>query len=133
MITEITIGLPLTCAAAFGRRLPRNQQHNVPLIIVFWNKIIERCFRQNLSSIVDVEGIRQFKLQPRSDKGVENDHRAAILPQERMKKVVAVGRSSNHLPTHGHSSVTITEKYYAQRNKAQLDIPNGDLTWAWNR
>jgi integrase/recombinase XerD len=31
----------------------------------------------------------------------------------------------------GHSSVTITEKYYAKWNKAQQDILDGDLARAW--
>lgn len=31
----------------------------------------------------------------------------------------------------GHSSVTITERYYAKWNKAQQDILDGDLTRAW--
>jgi len=31
----------------------------------------------------------------------------------------------------GHSSVTITEKYYAKWNKAQQDILDGDLATAW--
>jgi site-specific recombinase XerD len=33
----------------------------------------------------------------------------------------------------GHSSVTITEKYYAKWNKAQQDILDGDLARAWKR
>jgi integrase/recombinase XerD len=33
----------------------------------------------------------------------------------------------------GHSSVTITERYYAKWNKAQQDILDGDLTRAWNK
>jgi integrase/recombinase XerD len=33
----------------------------------------------------------------------------------------------------GHSSVTITERYYAKWNKAQQDILDGDLTKAWKR
>jgi site-specific recombinase XerD len=32
----------------------------------------------------------------------------------------------------GHSSVVITEKYYAKWNKAQQDILDGDLTRAWS-
>ncbi len=31
----------------------------------------------------------------------------------------------------GHSSVTITERYYAKWNKAQQDILDGDLKTAW--
>jgi integrase len=31
----------------------------------------------------------------------------------------------------GHSSVTITERYYAKWNKAQQDILDGDLASAW--
>ena len=31
----------------------------------------------------------------------------------------------------GHSSVTITERYYAKWNKAQQDILDGDLARAW--
>jgi integrase len=31
----------------------------------------------------------------------------------------------------GHSSVTITERYYAKWNKAQQDILDGDLKQAW--
>jgi integrase len=33
----------------------------------------------------------------------------------------------------GHSSVTITEKYYAKWNKAQQDILDGDLARAWRK
>lgn len=33
----------------------------------------------------------------------------------------------------GQSSVTITEKYYAKWNKAQQDIPDGDLARAENK
>lgn len=33
----------------------------------------------------------------------------------------------------GHSSVTITERYYAKWNKAQQDILDGDLTKAWSK
>lgn len=33
----------------------------------------------------------------------------------------------------GHSSVTITEKYYAKWNKAQQDILDGDLATAWKK
>lgn len=33
----------------------------------------------------------------------------------------------------GHSSVTITEKYYAKWNKAQQDILDGDLARAWKK
>lgn len=33
----------------------------------------------------------------------------------------------------GHSSVTITEKYYAKWNKAQQDILDGDLARAWSK
>ncbi len=33
----------------------------------------------------------------------------------------------------GHSSVTITERYYAKWNKAQQDILDGDLTRAWKK
>jgi len=33
----------------------------------------------------------------------------------------------------GHSSVTITERYYAKWNKAQQDILDGDLARAWKR
>ena len=31
----------------------------------------------------------------------------------------------------GHSSVVITERYYAKWNKAQQDILDGDLARAW--
>lgn len=33
----------------------------------------------------------------------------------------------------GHSSVTITERYYAKWNKAQQDILDGDLARAWKK
>ena len=33
----------------------------------------------------------------------------------------------------GHSSVTITERYYAKWNKAQQDILDADLARAWNK
>ena len=33
----------------------------------------------------------------------------------------------------GHSSVTITERYYAKWNKAQQDILDGDLARAWSK
>jgi site-specific recombinase XerD len=33
----------------------------------------------------------------------------------------------------GHSSVTITERYYAKWNKAQQDILDGDLASAWKK
>jgi integrase len=33
----------------------------------------------------------------------------------------------------GHSSVTITEKYYARWNKAQQDILEVDLVRAWKK
>jgi integrase/recombinase XerD len=33
----------------------------------------------------------------------------------------------------GHSSVTITEKYYAKWNKAQQDVLDGDLARAWKK
>ena len=33
----------------------------------------------------------------------------------------------------GHSSVTITERYYAKWNKAQQDILDGDLASAWRK
>ena len=33
----------------------------------------------------------------------------------------------------GHSSVTITEKYYARWNKAQQDILDVDLVRAWKK
>lgn len=33
----------------------------------------------------------------------------------------------------GHSSVTITEKYYAKWNKAQQDILDVDLARAWEK
>jgi integrase/recombinase XerD len=33
----------------------------------------------------------------------------------------------------GHSSVTITERYYAKWNKAQQDILDGDLATAWKK
>jgi integrase len=31
----------------------------------------------------------------------------------------------------GHTSVTITERYYAKWNRAQQDILDGDLATAW--
>jgi integrase len=33
----------------------------------------------------------------------------------------------------GHSSVTITERYYAKWNKAQQDLLDSDLTGAWGK
>jgi len=33
----------------------------------------------------------------------------------------------------GHSSVVITERYYAKWNKAQQDILDGDLAGAWGK
>jgi site-specific recombinase XerD len=48
---------------------------------------------------------------------------------ELLKAGVDVRKVSRAL---GHSSVVITEKYYAKWNRAQQDILDGDLASAWS-
>jgi len=49
---------------------------------------------------------------------------------ELLKASVDIRKVSRAL---GHSSVTITERYYAKWNKAQQDILDGDLARAWKK
>ena len=49
---------------------------------------------------------------------------------ELLKAEVDIRKVSKAL---GHSSVTITEKYYAKWNKAQQDLLDADLTGAWGK
>ena len=49
---------------------------------------------------------------------------------ELLKAEVDIRKVSKGL---GHSSVTITEKYYAKWNKAQQDLLDADLTGAWGK
>ena len=52
------------------------------------------------------------------------------FPVELLKAGVDIRKVSRAL---GHSSVTITEKYYARWNKAQQDIVDVELMRAWKK
>jgi integrase len=57
-------------------------------------------------------------------------HVLATFAVELQKVSVDIRKVSRAL---GHSSVVITEKYYAKWNKAQQDILDGDLARAWKK
>jgi integrase len=62
--------------------------------------------------------------------GVEggSHQRRHMFSVELLKAGVDIRKVSKAL---GHSSVTITERYYAKWNKAQQDILDEDLASAW--
>ena len=91
----------------------------------------EQCGWQRMIEVEDDRGWKQILGQgQRLFSGARRTRADRAERRIELKAGVDIRKVSKAL---GHSSVTITERYYAKWNKAQQDILDGDLASAWRK
>jgi len=76
----------------------RNQEdHVAEIFVVDWRDAFGNGLRQNLSAVIDVEGICELQARAWGNDTVQVNHPCALLPHERVEKVVAIRGPANNL------------------------------------
>src|SRR5262245_8485492 len=76
-----------------------NEQNDMAEIFVVDRRDAERDrLRENLSSIIDVEGVGELQSGTRRNESVQVEHGTTLFPDECVQEIVAIGRATDNLP-----------------------------------
>ena len=85
----------------------RNQEdHVAEIFVVDWRDAFGNGLRQNFPAVIDVEGICKLQARAWGNDTVQVNHPCALLPHERVEKVVAIRGPANNLASFIDSSAT---------------------------
>src|SRR5690349_15010313 len=76
------------------------------IFVVDWCDALGNGLRQNLSAVIDVEGICKLQARAWGDDTVQVNHPCALLPHKRVEKVVAIRGPANNLASFIDGSAT---------------------------